>query len=204
VINAVRPDAVALELCEKRALQLRNWKPGYAYLFRMFLSSMRASDGLKRKVHSLFELRWFQAKCRRSMEFKVAMEESQKVKAARLVLIDQDTDVFRKQFRSLNIIQNINFQWFDNVDLLIYCLKRWLMLLFFPEKSPRSNMKGMLCWFHLVFPEHSKLVFLKRDVLMCVRLRRLEEKRIVAVVGLGHMDGIERTWKIAEDIHRGL
>ncbi|KAI3957919.1 hypothetical protein MKW92_014705, partial [Papaver armeniacum] len=35
---------------------------------------------------------------------------------------------------------------------------------------------------------------------MCARLRRLEEKVIVAVVGLGHMDGIELLWKLAEDV----
>ncbi|KAI3865386.1 hypothetical protein MKW92_053382, partial [Papaver armeniacum] len=45
-----------------------------------------------------------------------------------------------------------------------------------------------------------KVIFKERDILMCARLRRLEEKVIVAVVGLGHMDGIELLWKLAEDV----
>ncbi|KAI3937530.1 hypothetical protein MKW92_025599, partial [Papaver armeniacum] len=44
-----------------------------------------------------------------------------------------------------------------------------------------------------------RVIFIERDIFMFMKLRRLEEKVIVAVVGLGHMDGIELLWKYAED-----
>ncbi|KAI3934676.1 hypothetical protein MKX01_012216, partial [Papaver californicum] len=138
VINAVRPDAVALELCKQRALLFGMWRnPEKVGLVRMFLRCMRSSGGFKSKIDTFFSVRRLQASLMRVSELKVAMEESQKVKA-RIVLIDQDID--------------------------------------------------------------HRVIFIERDILMFTKLRRLEEKLIVAVVGLGHMDGIELLWKYAEDV----
>ncbi|KAI3871818.1 hypothetical protein MKW92_026298 [Papaver armeniacum] len=44
-----------------------------------------------------------------------------------------------------------------------------------------------------------KLFIEDRDKHMFTMLRRMEERLIVAVVGMGHMDGIELLWKRAED-----
>ncbi|KAI3979471.1 hypothetical protein MKX01_001663 [Papaver californicum] len=179
VINAVRPDTVALELCKQRALLLGGWKkPEKLGLVRMFLGCMRSSGGLKRKIDTFFGVRRLQASLMRVLELKVGMEEAQKVKA-RLVLIDQDA----------------YYQRLDDLDP-VDILKKGFMLLFFPERTPRSNMEGLRRWFQLIFPY--KVIFKDKDILMCTKLRRLEEKLIVAVVGLGHMDGIELLWKYAE------
>ncbi|KAI3992924.1 hypothetical protein MKX01_011647, partial [Papaver californicum] len=159
VINAVRPDAVALELCKQRALLLG-------------MRRMPEKVGL------------------------VAMEESQKVKA-KLVLIDQDIAVICKQLRSLSIPGSIFNRKLSNY---IEEVKRWLIPIFSTEKVPRSYLgdKRRL-GHHFISPEHDKLIVQERDILMCTRLRRLEEKIIIAVVGVAHMEGIELLWKRAEE-----
>ncbi|RZC49802.1 hypothetical protein C5167_018229, partial [Papaver somniferum] len=187
-----------LELCKQRASLLGMWRnPEKEGLVRMFLRCMKSPGGLKRMLDTFFSVRRLQASLMRVSELKVAMEESQKVKA-KLVLMDQDIDVLSKQFGSISINQNINYRRLNDMNH-IDTLKKWFMLRFFPEITPRSNMEGIRRWFYLIFPEHHRVIFIERDIFMFIKLRRLEDKVIVAVVGLGHMNGIEILWKYAED-----
>ncbi|KAI3871809.1 hypothetical protein MKW92_026289 [Papaver armeniacum] len=100
VIDYVRPDVVAVELCKGRAEGLMDWKPEDDTLYKLFREAMRAPGGLCMKIGIFFLSCWY----RRlhadgtflGLEFKVAIEESSRV-GATYFCIDQDNDVTLQQ-----------------------------------------------------------------------------------------------------------
>ncbi|KAI3968600.1 hypothetical protein MKW92_028130 [Papaver armeniacum] len=202
VINYVMPDVVAVELCNKRAMELMKWKPGDDDLYKLCLKSMKAPGGLSMKLFSFLINLWY----RRfraggtfpGLEFKVAMEESIRVKAE-CFPIDQDVRVL---FQQLSELLSYDFLWrictkgseeSKEMDQLLNYFTD-----FKDEDMTRSSVREMISFLKKVFPEISRLIIEDRDKVMFTRLRRFRGK-IVAVVGMGHMDGIELMWKSSEN-----
>ncbi|KAI3945677.1 hypothetical protein MKW98_022951 [Papaver atlanticum] len=177
VINSVRPDAIAIEQSKEDLEELRrkNWEPINVNesWFSLFLRSMRSPGGLQRKMN-------------------VALEESLKLKA-KLIPIDQDRNVFNAKFP-------INIPWKIYIRRCIALHKEIAKKSNLPADTDSRSLSRELDQLSLIFePELYKAVTEDRDMHMFTRLRGVEEKLIVAVVGLGHMDGIELLWKRAED-----
>ncbi|KAI3968607.1 hypothetical protein MKW92_028137 [Papaver armeniacum] len=169
VINYVMPDVVAVELCNKRAIELMKWKSRDDDLYKLFLKSM-----------------------------KVAMEESIRVKAE-CFPIDQDVRVL---FQQLSELLSYDFLWrictkgseeSNEMDQLLNYFTD-----FKDEDMTRSSVREMISFLKKVFPEISRRIIEDRDKVMFTRLRRFRGK-VVAVVGMGHMDGIELMWKSSEN-----
>ncbi|KAI3867268.1 hypothetical protein MKW98_001702 [Papaver atlanticum] len=100
VIDNVKPDIVAIEQCEKRAMSLMKLKPKHATLYKLFRFSMRTPGGLGVKLGMFLtnchHRRLFAHGIFPGLDFKVAMEESSRV-GARCFYIDQDIDVINQQ-----------------------------------------------------------------------------------------------------------
>ncbi|KAI3889769.1 hypothetical protein MKW92_028889 [Papaver armeniacum] len=192
VIDYVRPDVVAVELCKRSASRyegLVNWKPEEDTLYKLFRKSMRAPGGLCMKIY-IFILN---CRSRRldadgilsGLEFKVAIEESSRV-GARCFYIDQDIGVTCQQ---LSKASTFGLLWKANRD---YRLSVHTDLVH--EKYTRSFVREISG----IQKNVSKVIIEDRDKFMFTNLRNFQGK-VVAVVGMAHMDGIELLWKTAEE-----
>ncbi|KAI3914185.1 hypothetical protein MKW92_002778, partial [Papaver armeniacum] len=91
VINYVKPDTIAVELCERRAMQCREWRSEDDNLYTLYLESKRAQGGLSTKVGMFIRncLRlWRGEVIPLNHEFRVAMEEAARIGAG-CFFIDQ-------------------------------------------------------------------------------------------------------------------
>ncbi|KAI3945679.1 hypothetical protein MKW98_022953 [Papaver atlanticum] len=116
----------------------------------------------------------------------VAIEECLKLNA-KLIPIDRELGYFHIEFPWKTQFQR-------HIALWKYKSKEHLM-----EKGSRSYVREITRVERILVPELYKLFIEDRDKHMFIMLRRMEERLIVAVVGMGHMDGIELLWKRAED-----
>ncbi|MCL7037120.1 hypothetical protein MKW94_004828, partial [Papaver nudicaule] len=216
VIDYVRPDVVAVsntpysvidhdslknlnvymqvELCMRRAEWLMNLKPAVPEdyrLYKLFCNSMRAPGGLCKKIEIFFtncSRRRLNAKgIFRGLEFKVAIEESFRV-GARCFYIDQDIDVTRQQL----------FKETSSFDLLRIAYRKYRSSIHPYSVYQRSYVQEMNSNEKKRSPDMTKVVLEDRDKIMFTNLRNFQGK-VVAVVGMGHMDGIELLWKRAEE-----
>ncbi|XP_002979246.2 traB domain-containing protein isoform X2 [Selaginella moellendorffii] len=120
VIGIVKPDIVAVELCEERAKKLL---AGYhdTSLFQKVQEFMKFPGGLKQKVVHLALSASYQAMREAGLEpgkeFKVAMEEA-KARRAGILLIDQRYDVtISKLTKAIRIRDVINLLGIAGADM---------------------------------------------------------------------------------------
>ncbi|KAI3847977.1 hypothetical protein MKW92_021301 [Papaver armeniacum] len=189
VIGDIKPDVVAVEQCETRATRVMNWKPEDDAIRKVFCKSMRAPGGLCLK----FGLFYLNLKLRRlrangitpELEFKVAIEESISVEA-RCVYIDQDIDVMLQNFVKASPLELFRNAYNTRVKEVN------------GEGCTRSSVRKRQSGIKELRPKLFQVMTEDRDMLMFTKLRGFEGK-VVAVVGMGHMDGIEQLWKRAEE-----
>ncbi|MCL7033346.1 hypothetical protein MKW94_013560 [Papaver nudicaule] len=194
VINSVKPDVVAIEQTNIEFEGRKSLKPVTVNVdegwFRMFLRSVRSPGGLQHKINELrinIKERQLQADgIIRGEEFEVAIEECLKLKA-KLVPIDREVGYFH-----IEIPWKVSFQRY--MALRKEPSKEHLM-----EEGSRSYVRESTRVGRIHCPELYQLLIENRDKHMFTMLRRMEERLIVAVVGLGHMDGIELLWLRAEE-----
>ncbi|MCL7037122.1 hypothetical protein MKW94_004830 [Papaver nudicaule] len=194
VIDYVRPDVVAVELCKRRAAAQMNWKAKDETLYTLFWNSLRAPGGLCTKIY-MFSQNYRSHRLHTfgilpGLEFKVAMEESSRM-GARCFYIDQDSAVIFQQF--LKVVSSFELLQiaYDNYRANIHPD-------FVYEKYTRSFARESNSNLKKQYPNIFKVRIEDRDKFMFTNLRNLEGK-VVAVVGMAHMDGIELLWKLAEE-----
>ncbi|XP_026413416.1 uncharacterized protein LOC113309222 [Papaver somniferum] len=112
---------------------------------------------------------------------KVAMEEASRIRA-RCFPIDEDIDV------TLEKISKV-FSW----------VLLWKQLSANASKDyTRASYREYIANERKNYPEFVKVVDDDREKFMFEKIRTFR-KNVVAVVGMGHMDGIELLWKHAEE-----
>ncbi|KAI3973668.1 hypothetical protein MKW92_050653 [Papaver armeniacum] len=188
VIDYVRPDVVAVELCKERAMAIMEWKPeDDTSLYMLFRRSMRAAGGLCMKfvifIESCRERRSHANGIFPGLEFKVAMEESSRI-GARCFYIDQDMDVTLQQLCKVS-----SFYWLWSA---------YSTGVRGEAKFTRSFVQEIHSFQKELSPEIFKAMIEDRDKFMFTNLRSFHGK-VVAAVGMGHMDGIELLWKREEE-----
>ncbi|XP_026393148.1 traB domain-containing protein-like [Papaver somniferum] len=188
VIDYVRPDVVAVELCKERAMAIMEWKPeDDTSLYMLFRRSMRAAGGLCMKfvifIESCRERRSHANGIFPGLEFKVAIEESSRV-GARCFYIDQDMDVTLQQLCKVSTFYWLWSAYSTGVRGEV--------------KYTRSFVQEMHSFQKELSPEIFKAMIEDRDKFMFTNLRSFQGK-VVAAVGMGHMDGIELLWKQEEE-----
>ncbi|KAI3926154.1 hypothetical protein MKW98_028290 [Papaver atlanticum] len=192
VINYVKPDTIAVELCESRAKQLLELRSVDDNLYTLYLGSKRARGGLSTKVgmfvRNLLHL-WRGEILAPNCEFWVAMEEASRVGAG-CFFIDQDEDVTDEQL--FNLVRSSESICQSHKRVIKADRKKK------EEDYTRSPYQELNSYWKDVSPETFKVIVEDRDKHMFMELRRFQGK-IVAVVGIGHMDGIELLWERAEN-----
>ncbi|MCL7023686.1 hypothetical protein MKW94_017502, partial [Papaver nudicaule] len=116
-------------------------------------------------------------------EFRVAMEEASRVGAV-CSFIDQDINVTLQQLH--DVMSSDSMRRSHEIVTELY------------EDFTRSNIQERRSIWRVVSPVTFKVLLEDRDEHMFKELRRFQGK-IVAVVGMAHMDGIELLWKRAEN-----
>ncbi|KAI3945680.1 hypothetical protein MKW98_022954 [Papaver atlanticum] len=202
VINSVRPDVVAaMSQAEdnRQADIFRDWIPANKSWYSLFLRSMRTPGGLINKIimflKNVEELRQQEEEDDIGPDFKVAMEESLKVEA-KLVSIGHDLDDIVKQVDGFHIPLKIIYQRCKAINT--FDKLKFLFVIFFTETGSRPYIREDNRCSRALISESHKVKVEDEDIVMFTSLRRMEERLIVAVVGIAHMDGIEQLWKREE------
>ena len=188
VIEQIKPEAVAVELCYKRYLALTKNKPqnipitdvikkGEApmLLFQLILSYFQRKIGEKCGV-------------RPGEDMLVAIEKAREI-GADILLIDRDiTITFKRFWNSLSL--------FEKIKLILYILRS----LFSKEEIDVDEMlkedilERLIKEFRKLSPSAAKVLIDERDAYMAANLLQAAKKyeKIVAIVGAGHKKGIEK------------
>ncbi len=193
IIEEVKPQAVAVELCYKRFLALTQKpqeisvvdviKKGDAalVLFQMLLSYFQRKIGEEYGVKP-------------GAEMLAAIEKAKEI-GADVLLIDRDIAItFKRFWNSLSI--------FEKVRLVFHMLKG----LFGDEEIDVDEMleedilERLVKEFRDIAPSAAKVLIDERDAYMAAKLIEASKRyeKIVAVVGAGHKKGIERYLKNPE------
>ncbi len=194
IIEEVKPQAVAVELCYKRFLTLTRSKPQEIsvidiikrgevapVLFQMLLSYIQRKIGEEYGV-------------RPGTEMLAAIEKAKEI-GADILLIDRDiTITFKRFWNSLSV--------FEKIKIFFHMLKG----LFGDEEVDVDEMlkedilERLVKEFRDIAPSAAKVLIDERDAYMAARLIEASQRyeRIVAVVGAGHKKGIERYLKNPE------
>lgn len=199
VINFVEPNVIAVELCKRRVQSLQHLESSQRNLLQLILDSWKVPGGLLKKLLRLYlGLQYHHLRVvgfEPGKEFKVALEECKRMEA-QLLLIDEDVGV--------TIGKLVDVLSFSVVLRLFKAGKRLeemvgnVVLEDAIEKfSERGFARKIMEIMKIECPEIMKVLITHRDQVMFKRLRSCRGK-VVGVVGMGHMDGIEKMWRDAD------
>lgn len=191
IIENEKPDAVAVELCNKRYKALMGEieevsildviKRGDAYLslFQIILSYFQRKIGEKFGVKP-------------GDEMLAAIKKAKEINA-KIYLIDRDVSItFKRLWNSIS--------FFEKIKLFMQIIKG----LFAKDKinidkvlREERTLENLIYEFKKVSPSAAKVLIDERDAYMASNLIELSKKhkKIVAVVGAGHKKGIEKFLK---------
>ncbi len=192
VIEDVKPDAVAVELCPKRLHALMAKEP-----------SISLSDVIKSGNVSLAILQIILSFLQRKIGEKTGVRPGEEMLAAirkakeigaDVILIDRDIGItFNRLWYNISIIEKLKLFW------------QIFRSLFSKEDEVEnilSNVDKLVEEFRKIGPKASKILIDERDSYMAYNILKASEKyeKIVVVVGAGHRKGIERYLKNPKEI----
>eukprot|EP00276_Gloeochaete_wittrockiana_P011447 CAMPEP_0184652764 /NCGR_PEP_ID=MMETSP0308-20130426/10471_1 /TAXON_ID=38269 /ORGANISM="Gloeochaete witrockiana, Strain SAG 46.84" /LENGTH=245 /DNA_ID=CAMNT_0027087837 /DNA_START=167 /DNA_END=901 /DNA_ORIENTATION=+ len=200
-IREIRPQTVMLELCKKRAQELHKHRTSLRYKSNAFLDVLRERARpyvpetllpvFNRVLPSSSEIPY-------GGEILVAMEEATRLKA-NVVLGDQDHDETMKRLDPL-----LKSAAQGNADVLSHSPPPPALLSMLAGNmtcseniegmKQRSIMRAMNAWMKQSSPDLYRVMVEERDLVLTRALKGCEGERVVGVVGIGHLDGIERNW----------
>ena len=192
VIEDVKPDAVAVELCPKRLHALMAKEP-----------SISLSDVIKSGNVSLAILQIILSFLQRKIGEKTGVRPGEEMLAAirkakeigaDVILIDRDIEItFNRLWYNISIIEKLKLFW------------QIFRSLFSKEDEVEnilSNVDKLVEEFRKIGPKASKILIDERDAYMAYNILKASEKyeKIVVIVGAGHRKGIERYLKNPKEI----
>ncbi|EFJ08586.1 hypothetical protein SELMODRAFT_428811 [Selaginella moellendorffii] len=181
VIGIVKPDIVAVELCEERAKKLL---AGYhdTSLFQKVQEFMKFPGGLKQKVVHLALSASYQAMREAGLEpgkeFKVAMEEA-KARRAGILLIDQRYDVtISKLTKAIRIRDVINLLGIAGADMeqIVEGLSSGNLIESIEKLKRRDAVRKLTSFMDRTFPSAVRVMLHERDEYMTRQLLTCEGK----------------------------
>jgi pheromone shutdown-related protein TraB len=197
-VEAVRPDAVAIELCEPRYKGMRGkaaWRE--TNLFRV-IKEKKATFLLAQLIMQSFYRRLGKKLETEPGAEMMAGADAAAECGARLELIDRRIDVTLKRvWRHLGFGQRCK----------LACLMVGAM--FGDDEISEEDveqlkegdqMAGMMEGMGKAFPQIKKRLIDERDVYLGEKLRRVEGRRVVAVVGAGHVPGMVKAMHEEHDL----
>ena len=189
-IETVNPDAICVELCaarHKAIVQRDNWKQ--MNIFKI-IKEKKAVFLLAQLIMSSFYRRiGEQLGVQPGAEMVEGIKQAEKT-GAELVLADRDIEITLKR-----VWRNLNF--FNKLKMASHILAT----LFIGEKIDESliekikeqdQLETILENFSESFPEVKKRLIDERDIYLAQKIRSAPGTTIVAVVGAGHVPGIQQ------------
>lgn len=204
-IEYVQPDCVMLELCEKRAQRIRADKDGSSSeeLMRKLLregpSGRPFSEWMLKVGFSGVYALMRQFGLMPGLEFKVALAEAES-RGLQTCFADRDVDetmqllhaALPSLYRAASAPPPMSRELEELVgDLSIFKLSKTVEKL-----KNRRHIRLFRDHMAQAMPDFMDILVHQRDALMTDRLlNECKPGRIVAVVGMAHMDGIETEWQ---------
>ncbi len=189
-VETVNPDAICVELCaarHKAIIQRDNWKK--MNIFKI-IKEKKALFLLAQLIMSSFYRRiGEQLGVQPGAEMVEGIKQAEKT-GAELVLADRDIEITLKR-----VWRNLNF--FNKLKMASHILAT----LFVGEKIDESliekikeqdQLETILETFSESFPEVKKRLIDERDVYLAQKIRSAPGTTVVAVIGAGHVPGIQQ------------
>lgn len=209
VIENVRPDSVVVELCEERLKKLRkkmqgsttssNTPPANLEQVMQLVKGVLPGGNLFKTVitvlYKLFERQGFDS----GGEFRAAIEECDR-RGIPLICGDQDQQVTLAKMKDAFSLQDLA-RMLTSPTAAAHVKPEDLNV--FEGKSTEDIVESMKTRRHVsklmgisrsAFPKVIEKLVDERDVILCDSILSAPGKRVVAVVGMAHMDGIQKNW----------
>lgn len=204
VIRAVRPETVVVELCEARARKLMNDAPpaDAAATVAEVLRTLGAPGDLTTKLIGLglrgFYAMWRHAGLEPGGEFKAALTEARAV-GANVVYGDQDaSETMRKLAQTITLPHLLRMLTSPAVppppELARVVGADVSVEEAIERLKNRATVRAMAAYTRQLHPQATRVLLDERDVILADSLYR-QRGRVVGVVGLAHVDGIEQRWQ---------
>lgn len=212
VIQRVQPDYVMVELDRKRynSIVNRGRESPFDFVYQMVQTLANGNIGSVGKLMGLGLSGFYRLLATRGLqpgqEIRVAIEEGKKV-GAKIVLGDQDIDITMKHFGEQMSMSDA-LQFFARPmpsDLAqkmsdAYNAGGSDPAQMFEQLRDRKIVREFNAVMEREAPAFSRVLLHERNEAMTKALRNLSGK-VVAVVGLAHLDGIEQLWREANEQH---
>jgi len=202
IIRQVKPQTVMVELCAKRAERMRTQKPVEEFnvgdMLGGFVGALQTGGMVQAGLtlfYSMFKLLGITP----GLEFKVAIDEAQVV-GAKVVYgdrnIDETTEKLRKALSSMNLMDFLrmsqsNASMHANSMGDLNNIKS--MEEFVESMKTREQVREFTRMGELSMPQVIKVMLHERDEFMINNLLKCNGK-VVVVVGLAHLDGMQSLW----------
>ncbi len=198
IIKKEKPDIVAVELCKSRYDTLMNenkWqntkiteiikkRKTYLFLMNLILSVIQKKIGADIKILP-------------GAEMLAAIKSAEKQKA-KIALIDRDIQITLKRAWA-------RARFMEKAELLSEIIEGLLLKDKIDEKTI-EEIKGKDIIAHMMedfgkkMPNAKKVLIDERNIYIANKILALEGKKIVAVIGVGHIDGVKEHLKDKQDI----
>ena len=188
-IEQVRPDTVCVELCKARhqaMTQLDNWRK--MDIFRI-VRQRKATFLLAQLVMSSFYRRLGEKLgVQPGAEMLEGIQMAEEI-GAQLVLADRDIEItlkrvwryfgfWRKLKLAMQLMMGILFREEIDADMI-------------EQLKKQDQLEAVMAEFAGQYPEIKKRLIDERDTFLAEKIRTAPGRKIVAVVGAGHVDGIK-------------
>eukprot|EP00965_Chrysotila_dentata_P089643 2959471-Pleurochrysis_carterae.AAC.4 len=192
MIKMIKPDRVAVELCARRAARLRAGSPQPDLL--RSLGSAFNSFGF---LGAGFE--WMNATMRKAglipgVDFKAALEVADEMHIP-IELIDRDIEttmnLLRNALGSLSLAKLLS----TPVPSELRSLGHTSIEQAIESLKSRRHLRLAIEYVSECAPSVVDVMLHQRDQFMVDRLSNMQGQRVVAVVGLAHMKGMEQRWR---------
>ena len=201
MMRAVKPDTVVLELCPARAEQLMKPPSERESTLQELLRTISAPTSLSSKLLGLsmrgFYAAWKHAGLEPGGEFRAAMEEAKRLPGCRVVYGDQAATVtLRKLAASLSVAGLLRMALAPPAvpAALASVLGRGGTAEDAVERlKDRATVRLLVAFTRKLQPKATGVLLDERDRILYEALRA-QTGRVVGVVGLAHVDGIEALW----------
>lgn len=204
VMRAVRPDSVVLELCQARADRLMAPPEQRDSSLQELLRLVAAPAPLSAKALQLgmkgFYAAWKHAGLEPGGEFRAALEEAKRLPGCRVVLGDQlATETLQKLAATLSLTGLLRMAFAPPVvpaALASILSGKGTAEDAVERLKDRATVRLLVEFTRKMQPAATGVLLDERDKILFDALRA-QSGRVVGVVGLAHVDGIERLWNAA-------
>lgn len=196
-INKYKPDVIAVELCEKRYNVLTNKKQWEETPITELLAGNKAYFFLAQSLIASIQRRYAEYGIEPGAEMLAAIEEAKR-NNIEIALIDRDISItIKRAWQKMGFIEKIKIVW-ELIKALVAYEKEEVEIEKLMNEDVISTLMKELCTFA---PKTAEVLVNERDQYIAKKILEASKKgKVVAVVGAGHIKGIENYIKNEESI----